>query len=142
MHKGFKTAAEALAFITGGRAYVTMTSAKTGKHFTYRVATGKDDKTPLFVGVLEGPDNYMNYRYIGFIPKLTTMLIAGRRGKPNAPSFKALTWVLKHLVKGRLPEDLTIHHEGKCGMCGRKLTDPGSIECGIGPICREKGVAA
>lgn len=26
---------------------------------------------------------------------------------------------------------------GHCGRCGRKLTDPVSIEFGIGPVCRE-----
>lgn len=27
---------------------------------------------------------------------------------------------------------------GRCGCCGRELTDPTSIEIGIGPICRER----
>ena len=27
---------------------------------------------------------------------------------------------------------------GRCGVCGRTLTDPDSIELGIGPICAEK----
>ncbi len=27
---------------------------------------------------------------------------------------------------------------GRCGVCHRKLTDPVSIEAGIGPICRGK----
>jgi hypothetical protein len=28
---------------------------------------------------------------------------------------------------------------GSCGCCGRELTDPESIERGIGPICWERG---
>jgi hypothetical protein len=27
---------------------------------------------------------------------------------------------------------------GACGCCGRELTDPKSVEMGIGPICAEK----
>ena len=31
--------------------------------------------------------------------------------------------------------------EGTCAVCNRPLTEPESIKTGIGPICREKGVA-
>ena len=30
---------------------------------------------------------------------------------------------------------VTLQHIGKCCKCGRKLTDPKSIELGIGPEC-------
>ncbi|MCH9729159.1 MAG: hypothetical protein K0U84_05675 [Actinomycetia bacterium] len=29
-------------------------------------------------------------------------------------------------------------HSGNCGFCGRKLTDPASVERGIGPECLKK----
>jgi hypothetical protein len=29
----------------------------------------------------------------------------------------------------------------RCRCCNRKLTDPASIELGIGPVCRKKAVA-
>jgi hypothetical protein len=31
-----------------------------------------------------------------------------------------------------------VHHEGRCGRCGRTLTVPESIESGIGPECAKK----
>jgi len=31
---------------------------------------------------------------------------------------------------------LTIYHANKCCCCGRELTEPESVELGIGPICR------
>jgi hypothetical protein len=31
-----------------------------------------------------------------------------------------------------------VHHEGKCGRCGRKLTVPESVKSGFGPECAGK----
>lgn len=139
-HAGFATAADALSFIRGGKAFITLSSAKTGKHFTYRIVTGAPgaprEGKPFFVSVLNGPDNWANYGYIGFIPHGVPLLIAGNKGRGDAPSFKALAWALGHLVNGRIPADLTIRHEGKCSVCSKKLTNPISIDLGIGPICR------
>lgn len=53
-------------FILGGNAYFTLTSKKTGKSFTYRVKR-KEDAALFFVSVLNGPDNWMNYEYLGTI---------------------------------------------------------------------------
>lgn len=33
---------------------------------------------------------------------------------------------------------VTYHFEARCRVCGRELTDPESIELGIGPRCRER----
>jgi hypothetical protein len=147
-HQGFETASEALDFIFGGNATFTLTSTKSGKHFTYKASSPKgDDTAPIFVKVLNGPDNSWNgdWMYLGAFFKATDgstikKLIAGGKGHPDAPSFKALMWSVRHLdQKGELPVDLTIQHEDKCGRCGRKLTDPVSISTGIGPECRKKG---
>ena len=140
-HAGFTAPADAAQFILGGNAIFTMTSARTGAHFTYKVQLPQNadspSTTPWFVRVLrEYPDSWT---YIGFIPRANpAMLIAGRNGAPDGESFKALAWALKHLDAGNLPEQLQIQHMGSCGMCNRPLTDPTSISIGIGPICREK----
>jgi hypothetical protein len=34
------------------------------------------------------------------------------------------------------------HEIGRCGYCGRTLTDPESRYLGIGPVCRQKGFGA
>lgn len=132
-------ATDAFAFVTGGRAVFTLKSAKTGTHYTYKVSR-KDETTPFFVGVLSGPDNGSDYQYIGFITTDDLYLRAGRKGKPDAPSFKALAWTLRHLVeRDAIPEQLEFWHEGRCCRCARKLTHPHSIETGIGPECAKKG---
>jgi hypothetical protein len=41
--------------------------------------------------------------------------------------------------RGRdLPENIEFYHLGRCGRCGRKLTDPESINRGLGPKCSEE----
>ena len=136
--------ADALTFLMGGRATFTLVSEKTRTRYTYRVSRKKeygDVWADLwFVGVLAGPDNGADYTYIGFL-KEGTGLIAGAKGKPAFPSFKALDWVLGHLLGGTMPEQLEFWHEGRCCMCNRTLTDPVSIENGIGPECAKKEVA-
>jgi hypothetical protein len=150
-HTGFETAADALQFILAGKAKFTISSAKTDTHFTFKINQKDDpantgDKTPFFVSVLNGPDNWTNFMYIGFIPQQgdnqPLRLVAGRKGHPDAPSFKALSWTLRHLTNGNIPADLTIQHEGKCCRCGRALTVPTSIASGIGPDCATKMMGA
>jgi hypothetical protein len=34
--------------------------------------------------------------------------------------------------------NIEVYHTGNCSYCGRELTDPVSLEVGIGPICRSK----
>jgi hypothetical protein len=136
-------ATDALEFIFAGNATFTTVSQVTGTRFTFKVRKGQDEIAPFFAAVLSGPDNGSDFEYLGFIPvQETDNLIAGRKGKPNAKSFKALQWVLRALHQGRIPAALEIWHEGRCGACGRKLTVPSSIETGMGPECARKKEAA
>ena len=149
-HDGFKDAKSALDFILAGRARVTLTSLKTGDHYTYRVSRKTREggpsyeTTPWFVSVLSGPDNGSDYNYIGFIPKQGPGdgLVAGQKGRPDATSFKAFQWALSKLVGGSIPSELRIQHEGSCCRCGRALTHPDSVESGVGPECARKMEAA
>lgn len=34
--------------------------------------------------------------------------------------------------------DIKIHHNGHCSICGKKLSTPESIENGIGPVCEKE----
>lgn len=148
----FNNAKDALVFIRGGNAVFTIKSLKTGSHFTYKVTKGKEGSSPYFVRVLAGPDNqdWAASQYIGLIPNgqidfYTQPLIAGRKGKPKAPSYLALSWVLNKL-SGKFAEvrgegeisGFEIMHEGRCCRCNRALTHPDSIESGIGPECAKR----
>ena len=125
-------------FMLSGRAYVTFESQRTGTHFTYRVAANKKKggTAPThFVGVLTRPDTYT---YLGCIFE-GTKYVHGRKSPigHDAPSAKAFAWCWdKLMIKRAMPESLEVFHEGRCGKCGRRLTDPTSVSVGLGPTCR------
>ena len=133
-----ESTADALAFILAGKAIFTLKSKATGTRYTYRVSRAKDKQDLFFVSVLSGPDNTSDYNYIGVISnrvfRLTQKSSMNRTSKP----IIAIDFAVRHLAAGNLPEQLEIWHEGRCGLCGRKLTVPESIERGIGPECASK----
>lgn len=108
-------------------------------HYTYKVRK-KDGKPIFFVSILSGPDNESDYRYIGIL----TFDGQVRTTAKSALSAESMpVRLLNRTLKLLWKEDLTdleeagfkLHHEGRCGRCGRKLTVPESIETGLGPEC-------
>jgi hypothetical protein len=133
---------QALVFLLAGNAYATFVSEKTGTRFTYRVAVPKNKNPnlgapPHFVSVLTGPDQYS---YLGCIYK-RHLYAHGVKSRINssAPSAQAFAWIWKHLSAGQMPPQCTIFHEGRCGRCGRQLTDPRSCLLALGPECARRG---
>ena len=141
-------------FALAGNATFTVSNKATGKRFTFKVSKAKknpDEKSPRFVSILNGPDNWLNYMFFGTIflkdingnpcepifrhsqkPEVV------RRVSPNAPSAQAFAWLWNHIDELDKFPSIEVRHAGKCGMCGRKLTVPESIVSGIGPECATK----
>lgn len=126
------------AYALAGRATITIRSTRTGERFTYRVSRANDEpyakinRGPVwFVGLLGGPDNVADYRYIGVVDERGFRLTAKSRVGPSAPSVVAFSWLARNWESGLVE----VWHEGSCGRCGRRLTVPESIESGIGPTC-------
>ncbi len=136
-------------FLLGGRAVFTVEptlefcqSHCIPQHFTFKISR-KSDKHPHFAYLLTGPDNGSDYTYIGMVdPLYPKVLLLTKKSK-----FTEDTWAVKILrrVLVRILADETdaitaagwgVLHNGHCGKCGRLLTDPESIRCGIGPRCR------
>lgn len=151
MSQPFDDALTAREFMLAGVATVTLVSRVTGVRFTYKIAAPSTDTAAggrtvdreagvRFVKVLTGSDNENDYEFLG------TIFVndgAFRRGKKSriggdAPSAVAFAWAWERLDVGVMPAALEVWHEGQCGRCGRKLTDPTSIASGFGPECRGK----
>jgi hypothetical protein len=133
-----------LNFLLAGKAIFTIVSKATGVRFTYKVK--KHAKKDLwFVSVLTGSDNYSNYSYMGtiFSQNVSGVPTNTREFKStfksritvDAPSFKAFRWFFNQLESNGSLDAVEVHHEGRCGRCGRRLTVPESIESGFGPEC-------
>lgn len=136
-------------YVFGGRGAFTLVSKETGNRLTFRTERkeirgddGEVEKVLHFVSVLTGSNNTEDYSFLGTIFDFGPY----RHGKKSridagADSNKAFKffWTFVHDC-GRLPSTLEFWHEGRCARCGRVLTDPSSVETGLGPICASKGV--
>ena len=119
-------------FVGAGKATLTLQSAATNAHYTYRVV--KKDEKPPFVFLLTGGDQ--DFTYLGMIGRNGFCLTNKSRLTDAAPSVKAFKYFYNNvIVAGKIPAQLKVMHEGKCGCCGRPLTHPESIDTGLGPIC-------
>ena len=138
----FQNGADAKAFLLAGNARITLVSKKTGSRFTFRVSKGRQDNAPHFVSVLTGSCNESDYTFLGTL-FTGSNFVHGRKspiGK-DAPSAKAFAWAVKYILRGEVPPNCEVHHEGRCGRCGRALTVPESITAGFGPECASRMAA-
>ena len=133
----FADAAAAQDFILSGNAYLTLRSLETGTRYTFRVKRSKD-RNIYWVSTLYGADNTSNYSYVGMIVEGRFKLTGKSRFNEHSPQMKAFSWMWEWLKQGVIKDTLEVWHEGRCGVCGRKLTDPKSIAAGIGPECAIK----
>ena len=127
-------------FALAGKATFTAVSKATNKRFTFKV-TAFDE--PRFfthaIFVMSGPDNESSYSYMACMTRDREIKWTQKsRVSQDALSAKAFKWIWKHRNSPDIHEKVEIMHAGKCCCCGRKLTEPESIQTGIGPICRQR----
>lgn len=133
-------------FILAGLAIFTVANP-TGERYTYKIT--KKDPDPgsryqqptYFVAVLTGSDNESDYTYLGLVSMAARTVITTKASRYAADSkiVRVAQWAVALLLQGKpVPAGYGIHHEGKCGRCGRTLTVPSSILSGIGPDCAQK----
>lgn len=134
----FTSATAFKQFALAGNARFTIVSKKTGTRFTFRVRKPSEER-PWFVSVLTGSDNEFDYTFLGTIfPNGAYQHSRKSKIPAMAPSAMGFDWFWKHLSADAfdlLPDRVDVHHEGRCGRCGRALTVPESIESGFGPEC-------
>ena len=133
---------QALKFMFAGKATVTLKSGKTGSHITFKVKAPKDrkpDGPSHFIAVRTGGPGETIFAYLGFMTS-TGQYVHGRKSKIEAfdQRVRAFKFALANLQLKQMPPNCEIWHEGKCGRCARKLTDPTSIASGFGPECITK----
>lgn len=120
-------------FCESGNAIITLFSQKTTRHFSFKI---KEKRTGVFfVSTLMTT----GWEYIGsVVDEAFSFTRATPRANIGTPHYEAFKWFWGNLVRGKMQPKLVVYHEGKCGACGRPLTDPVSIKLGLGPECRQK----
>lgn len=115
--------------------YVDSSGRECG-HSTYRIRQQRADATfapnEMLFDIMNGNDNESEYKSLGIIKK----------------DGYAVIWPKDRLSYGYATDDIATLlgdpaqasraygiRSKRCGVCGRRLTVPSSIEAGIGPVC-------
>lgn len=116
---------------------VTILNPETGGHRTFRIRT-KSERASFAPGkriveLLTGPDNGSDYQPFAFVGD-NGRVIVWRKKRGGA--FDTFADMLNRPLAWETSRGLEYSFEVKCRRCNRDLTDPTSIELGIGPVCR------
>jgi hypothetical protein len=131
----------AIAFILGGKALFTAVSGKTDNHITFSVRRYRKNPSLFLVfSRADLPDKRGGFKYLGTIHTGAhdKYFSATRKSESIPLHFKTFKWMWSTMMThGRIPTNVKLLHHGTCGRCGKKLTDPKSIQSGFGPCCRK-----
>lgn len=130
-------------FLFAGKACFTVSNPK-AEHFTFKVRGSEREwppksgerQTTYFISV-KAAGGQLSYRYIGIVnPDGSIKSTAKTQYMPGSKECDIAAWACHAVVSGKMiPSGYHIQHAGKCGRCNRRLTEPKSIERGIGPEC-------
>jgi Family of unknown function (DUF6011) len=111
----------------------TLTSPKTGEHRTFKISTVQKGNLEgkRVISMLIGQDNENDYLGFGFVREDGTIGVWRKHQGTQFEKFADL-FDRETYWRNRGVEFLA---DTRCRCCNRKLTDPISIETGIGPIC-------
>ena len=114
--------------------FVTVSNPATGNHRTFRIATAQKGalKGKRIIGLLSGPDNTSDYVGFGFVNLDGTISVWHKHA---GSTYVTLADILQRSEKYAAEKGLQFQFSVKCRKCNRDLTDPQSIEMGIGPVC-------
>lgn len=136
-------------FILGGNAEFVLYNSQRDTAIQYMVQQTSDEKEPnvwfikdrtrhiLLVLTIHDKPFAITAKYHKF--DLTRRKEHARfddETKKQVTVFEWFWWEI--IVRNREFPHLEVQHIGKCGCCGRKLTDETSVDIGIGPDCRKK----
>ena len=134
--------------VEAGKSTFTVANNK-GEHYTFMVT--KKDPEPgtrwvaygpsWFVALLTGPNNDQDYTYMGVLnhaaDTMYVYLTKASKFNPDSKPVQVFDFAMRVICGVQsLPNGYSIQHDGTCAKCHRKLTDPTSLEIGLGPVCR------
>ena len=118
---------------------ITVLNPATGVHRTFEIVTKK--KTARFapgkrvLSLLTGPNNEDDFTGFAFINDDGTVYVWKRY---IGTQYERYARLIQNLAAETERWNLEVRWAAKCRCCNKELTDPVSLEIGMGPICREK----
>lgn len=131
-------------FVLAGNAVFTLTNPD-GQHYTYKINKAKPNKawpgTTWWVLLGISYDGGVNLGRLNLRQdesELSKIIFTpGKQWnvRDPAPSMKTFLDWLAPVLMGVEDDTIRFQHEGRCCVCSRPLTNPESIDAGIGPEC-------
>lgn len=103
------------------------------KQLTAKFAAGK-----RIISLLVGPDNEKDYEPWGFVDDSGISVWKRLRGGRQPSKYEVFAEVIWKLATDETVPGHELLVSRTCLICSRTLTDPESIEYGIGPTCRSR----
>jgi len=135
---------EALPSSTSKAWTFTLHNTERDTHLTFKARRprGWTVESPVLIDLMVGKDNSSDFGFLGSVSP-RGFYKASPKSKVDADrkvvADRTLVWLLTKLNNGvDLPEALEIKGASKCCRCAKKLTNPDSVDDGMGPVCRKK----
>lgn len=142
MNRAMTTATETTApqfSVATHNGTITIRNSRTGNHRTFRIRTqpanAKFAPGKRIVSLLTGSDNENDYRGFGFVNDDGRIFVWSKFRSPGVGRvFETYASMLMEPEK-YIASGCEYLWSERCRKCNRRLTDPLSIELGIGPKC-------
>lgn len=132
----------ALRYIFGGQSEFTIYNEQNVNNdkYCYSIKHQKDSNIYFVRYFVNSKFNKRNEIYAGYFKKLPNgqfIYVQGKNGRlsENSKEIKPLLYTVSHLNKKNLSPSVIIKHNGKCALCGKRLTDEKSVVRGFGSYC-------
>ena len=138
------------SFLFAGKAILTVEASEASQkshghrpHYTYKVERATRPGT-FFVSFMTGSENTKSssYRYMCMLDtEFNVRFTNGSKFKPDSREARVFARAIAAIQAGKDGLEMVersgwkLHHAGFCGRCAKLLTNPASIETGIGPEC-------
>jgi len=140
---GLMSTDKALQFMLAGNSEFIMHSTKTNDDFRFILKAEKanydDKKTIYFVSMIKGTEKiYCGILYIDDKTK-EIKFSQGTKGEMTADSvdIRSLLFVINKLINKENVSNLELYNVGKCGCCGKYMTDKEDIGTGLHSVCEK-----
>ena len=126
-----------------GRATLTFFNPSTDNHITIKVKQARDKndrkvRLPIFfVAISLLGDKEQGMIFAGTIFQETMTAKLGRQVNPTSQLARVFAWLFKVVNNPTLlrTQGVSLLHEGRCCRCALPLTNPQSIDRGLGDDC-------
>lgn len=105
-----------------------------GSHLTFRIQTKMTGERRRVISQLIGPENTTDYESFGWVED-DGIHVWSRWQKTKRQEYARIL-VLLH--EGCEADGYELLLSKRCFVCNRQLTDPVSIDLGVGPTCRSR----